>query len=107
MARRLKVSKKRRRHILDGESNGGGGHGPGRKRSGKSEFPATVTDQDIIDGVEAILNDASLYPGGVIPTSGQPVKLIGMIKTVRTVVIADPANNGVRTAWPDGVPPNP
>jgi hypothetical protein len=104
--RRLKVTKARRKHILDGDKSGGG-HGPGRKTPGKSEFPLILTDDDIIDGIETILNDAAAYPGGVIPATGPPVKLLGKINGVRTVVIADPAKNGVRTAWPDGVKPNP
>jgi len=61
----------------------------------------------MISAVEAMLNDPTLYPGGTIPTAGPPVKLVGMIKTVRTVVIADPARNGVLTAYPDGVERNP
>jgi hypothetical protein len=105
--RRLKVSKKMRRHILKGDQSGSGGHGPGRRKSGKSEFPATLSDQDIIEGIEAIANDPSLYPGRAIPKAGPPIKLIGLIKDVRTVVIADPANDGVRTAWPEDAKRNP
>jgi hypothetical protein len=103
---RLTVTPQRRRHILDGDLTGGG-HGPGRGISGKSEFPATLSDDDIINGIEAILNDPAMYPGGAIPTSGPAVKLVGMIGQVPTVVIADPPNRGVRTAYPHNVKPNP
>ena len=52
----IRVSPARRVHILDGDATGGG-HGPGRGISGKSEFPPTLTDDEIIAGVEAIAND--------------------------------------------------
>lgn len=54
-ARRIQsvnVSPARRKHILDGDATGGG-HGPGRKIAGKSEFPSTLTDDDIIAIVTA------------------------------------------------------
>src|SRR6266487_4383199 len=100
--RRIKVSRARRRHILDGDTTGGG-HGPGRGKSGKSEFPPILTDQEIIDGVESIANDPNNYPGGVIPSGGKPIRLIGSIKGVRSVVVADPARDDVKSAWPDSV----
>jgi hypothetical protein len=103
--RRLTVSAARRKHILDGDMTGGG-HGPGRGISGKSEFPATLTDDDIIKGIETILNDPTAYPGGRIPKSGPPLRITGMIQGVATVVIADPQNDGVKTAWPDAAPKN-
>lgn len=102
----FKISKRRRTHILDGDLTGGG-HGPGRKIKGKSEFPPTLTDQEIIDGIEAILNDANNYPNGKIPKAGPTIVLIGTIKGVRTIVVADPAKRDAKTAWPDGIPRNP
>jgi hypothetical protein len=104
--RRIRVSRARRKHILDGDATGGG-HGPGRGKAGKSEFPPTLTDQEIIDGVESIANDPNNYPGGVIPSGGKPIRLTGSIKGVRAVVIADPARDDVKSAWPDGIAPNP
>jgi hypothetical protein len=91
---------------LDGDATGGG-HGPGRKIPGKSEFPATLTDDEIIAGIEAIANDPSSYPGGVIPTTAGRFKIAGAIKGVRTTVIVDPSAAEVITAWPEGVPRNP
>src|SRR6267378_2392294 len=64
----IRVSAARRIHILDGDATGGG-HGPGRKISGKSEFPASLGDDEIIIGIEAIANDAASYPSGVMPTT--------------------------------------
>ena len=49
----------RRLHILDGDATGGG-HGPGRNISGKSEFPGSLTDGDVIDGIKDIANDLTL-----------------------------------------------
>ena len=105
-SRRLSVSAERRRHILDGDATGGG-HGPGRGISGKSEFPAALTDDQIILGVERILNDRKKYPNGIVPREGSPIVLKGDILGVPTIVIADPANGAVKTAWPEGVARNP
>jgi hypothetical protein len=102
----ITVSTARRKHILDGDATGGG-HGPGRGISGKSEFPASLSDNDLIDGIEAIANDPASYPGGVIPTSGGRCRITGTIQGVSTTVIVDPAAGEVITAWPVGVPRNP
>ncbi|HET6881451.1 MAG TPA: EndoU domain-containing protein [Pirellulales bacterium] len=108
----VNVSPPRRKHILDGDATGGG-HGPGRNISGKSEFPSTLTDDEIIAGVEAIANDPASYPG--VPTSRSPgaagrrrVVLHGVIKGVDTAVVVVPPPGGeIITAWPVGVPRNP
>jgi hypothetical protein len=102
----IKVSAARRRHILDGDATGGG-HGPGRKISGKSEFPATLSDDDVIAGIEAIANDPASYPGRAIPTAGGRFKITGDIQGVKTTVIVAPAAGEVITAWPEGTPRNP
>jgi hypothetical protein len=102
----IKVTPSRRVHILDGDATGGG-HGPGRKVSGKSEFPPTLSDDEVIAGMEAIANDPAGYPGGVIPASPGRFKVSGSIKGVQTNVIVDPNAGDVITAWPEGVPRNP
>jgi hypothetical protein len=102
----IQVSPARRLHILDGDATGGG-HGSGRGISGKSEFPATLTDDEVIAGVEIIANDGAGYPGGVIPTGPGRFKIAGQIKTVKTIVIVEPAAGAIITAWPEGVPRNP
>ena len=102
----IKVSPARRRHILDGDATGGG-HGPGRKIPGKSEFPAALSDDEIIAGVEAIANDLANYPSGVIPATPGRFKVSGAIKGVKTTTVVDPAAGDVITAWPEGVPRNP
>src|SRR5213594_2729743 len=98
----IQVSAARRRHILDGDATGGG-HGPGRGISGKSEFPATFSDDEIIMGIEALANDPGSYPAGRIPTGTGRFKLTGNFKGVKTTVIAEPAAGEVITAWPEGV----
>jgi hypothetical protein len=102
----IQVSPARRIHILGGDATGGG-HGPGRGISGKSEFPATLTDDEIIAGVELIANTPASYPGGVIPSLPGDYKIAGLIKGVRTSVIVDPTAGTVVSVWPQGAPRNP
>jgi hypothetical protein len=102
----IEVSPARRTHILDGDATGGG-HGPGRKIHGKSEFPATLTDDEIIAGIEAIANDPAKYPGGMSPISPGRYRLSGTINGVKTTAIVDPAASDVISAWPEGVVRNP
>jgi hypothetical protein len=103
---KIQVTPARRIHILDGDATGGG-HGPGRRVSGKSEFPGTLTDDEIIDGVTGIANDPANYPGGVIPGAGNRVKIRGNIKGTNTTVIVDPVRKEVVTAYPNGIASNP
>jgi hypothetical protein len=83
------------------------GTGPGRKISGKSEFPATLSDDEIIAGVEQIANDPSCYPAGSIPTGPDRLKISGSVKGTRTTVIVEPGTGDVITAWPEGLSRNP
>ena len=102
----ISVSPARRRHILDGDATGGG-HGPGRSISGKSEFPVTLSDDEVILGVEAIANDPSCYPAGTIPAVPGRHKIQGDIRGVKTTVIVEPSAGEVISAWPEGVARNP
>lgn len=106
MSSRIVVTPARRTHILDGDATGGG-HGPGRGISRKSEFPAEFTDDEIIDGAEAIANDPSRYSRGIIPTGGRYVCLTGAIRGQQTRVVVDPVRKEVVTAYPLGIAPNP
>jgi Bacterial EndoU nuclease len=101
----IRVSAARRRHILDGDATGGG-HGPGRKVPGKAEFPATLTDDEVIAGVEAIANDPTCYPGGMMPTGTGRFKVSGSMKGIRTTVIVDVGAQDVITSWPEGIARN-
>ena len=104
---RLRVTPKRRIHILDGDQTGGG-HGPGRCISGKSEFPSTLTDDEIIQGIERIANDPKSYKGKVIPTKDKHA-IIGEIEGVLTKVIVQPGSirEPIITAFPINVSLNP
>jgi hypothetical protein len=47
----LRVSPERRSHVLDGDADGGGGHRHGIGNPGKTEFPASWSDEKIIDSL--------------------------------------------------------
>jgi len=102
----MKVSDKRRNHILNGDEPGGG-HGPGRGIPGKSEFPERLSDDDVINGAEDIANDPNNYPGGQIPITGPRLRIEGSIQGQPTTVIVEPGGEGIITAWPKGAPRNP
>lgn len=91
---RITVSPQRRHHILYGDQTGGGHrHGAGK---GKSEFPASWSDNEIIDLIEDIANDPncttiSLRRGGR--------KLIGVRNSVSITVVLDQAGE-IRTGYP-------
>lgn len=102
----IRVSPQRRIHILDGDATGGG-HGPGRGISGKSEFPSSLSDDQIVSGIEKIANDPGNYTGGIIPKGGKRVLLVGFINGIMTRVVIEPARQEVITAYPLNVSPNP
>ncbi|HEX2849343.1 MAG TPA: EndoU domain-containing protein [Acidimicrobiales bacterium] len=91
---RARVSNQRRRHILDGDATGGGHrHGSG---NGKSEFPATWSDDKIVRAIEAVS-----VSGRSTPSYGGKTKVVGTYEGVSirvivkrgAVVTAFPANN--------------
>ena len=47
----LRVTPERTKHILDGDANGSGGHRHGVGHPGKTEFPASWTDEKIMDNI--------------------------------------------------------
>jgi len=67
----------------------------------------TLTDDQVIAGIEAIANDPGNYPGGVIPTVFGRMKVSGHISGTKTTVIVDTAGQEVISAWPEGVSRNP
>ncbi|KAL8931189.1 MAG: hypothetical protein Q9211_007157, partial [Gyalolechia sp. 1 TL-2023] len=83
------ISDNRRKHILDGDANGsGGGHGPGRNRPNKTEFPPDWSDDRVIDDIRDVAND---------PASSRETEPDGRIKAtgsrdgvdIRVIVEAD------------------
>ena len=99
------ISDDRRKHILNGDANGsGGGHGPGRNRPNKTEFPPDWSDDRVIDAIRDVAND---------PASSRETEPDGRIKAtgsrdgvdIRGIVEAD--KRTVVTGYPTNLPRNP
>ncbi|TAG62125.1 MAG: hypothetical protein EAZ28_03450 [Oscillatoriales cyanobacterium] len=92
------INSQQRTHILDSDTTGGG-HGPGRGISGKSEFPASWSDWFQQNG----------KAGAKYTKTGNPVKwqIDGTRDGVNIRVIAEPDGRGVITAFPTNISPNP
>ena len=109
------ISSERETHILDGDATGGG-HGAGRGISGKREFPERWTDEVALDNITKVVKDPnskwtqqSGSPGAKFTKKGQPVRwrVDGTIDNVDVRVIVEPDGQGVVTAIPVSIPPNP
>jgi hypothetical protein len=93
--RQFMVSASARTHILVGDIKGGG-HRYGANR-GKSEFPLSWSDDDIIDGIEDVANDpASTRMQG----RGGRVILIGRRGSVSVTVVVELADRFIVTGFP-------
>lgn len=92
---KFSVSAAARRHILDGDANGGG-HRPGAGK-GKSEFPRNWSDDEIIDAIEDVANDPA--------SAGRPGRwgrdrYAGVRQRVLIFVVADPRTGEIVTGYP-------
>ena len=98
------MSDDRRKHILDGDDQGGGGHGAGRDRPNKTEFPSDWSDDQAINAIKDVAND----PGSLreIEADGR-IKVIGTRNGVDIRVIIEPDRKTVVTAYPTNLPRNP
>jgi len=89
-------------HILHGDSSGGGhksgggGHKSGAGR-GKSEFPASWTEIEILSRIVDVANDAN--SNLVVQPTGR-WKLRGIRQSVWITVIADPKTFAILTGFP-------
>lgn len=98
------VSDDQRKHILDGDDKGGGGHGPGRNQPNKTEFPSGWSDDQVINAVKDVAND---------PESSRRVQENGRIAVTGTrdgveiEVIIEPDKKTVVTGYPTNLPRNP
>ncbi len=82
-------------HILSGDAKGGGHRfGAGQ---GKSEFPRTWSDVEILTAITEVANDARS-----ISTPGRSGRLIflGVRQGVRIKVVADQRNRAIITGFP-------
>jgi SPP1 gp7 family putative phage head morphogenesis protein len=91
----VSVPENRARHILDGD-DGGGGHRSGTGRPGKTEFPATWSDDRILDAVRevagtGIADRPARRPGELV--------IVGEVEGVTIEVVVRPTGE-VRTAYP-------
>lgn len=96
------VSEKARKHILDGDEEGGG-HRAGTGKPGKSEFPADWSEEEIIKEISRIASDpeAKSYPS----YEGRTVKK-GSKNGINIDVVVD-ANKQVISGYPTNVRRNP
>jgi RHS repeat-associated protein len=96
------ASQKRRKHILDGDSTGGG-HRPGTGKPGKSEFPQGWSDDQIMHAISDIATDPSAFR-----KAGRGGRTIaeGMRDGINIRVIQEP-NGDIVSGFPTNVPRNP
>ncbi len=109
------INSQQRTHILDSDTTGGG-HGPGRGISGKSEFPASWSDEQIMNYISEVIQDPSSQwvqrtgqPGSKYTIAGKPVRwqIEGTRDSVNIKVIVEPDGKGIITAFPTNLPKNP
>jgi len=109
------INSQQRTHILDSDTTGGG-HGPGRGISGKSEFPARWSDQQIMNYISEVIQDPNSIwfqqngkAGAKYTKRGNPVtwQIDGTRDGVNIRVIVEPDGKGVITAFPTNISPNP
>lgn len=91
----FRVEASARRHILYGDRRGGG-HRSGAGR-GKSEFPPSWSDDDIIQAIEDVANDLA---SAAMPGRGGRLVLIGTRASVRIKVVVDPWDGFIVTGFP-------
>ncbi|MEG4344575.1 EndoU domain-containing protein [Microcoleus sp. A003_D6] len=109
------INSQQRTHILDSDATGGG-HGPGRGISGKSEFPTGWSDEQTINYISEVVKDPNSIwfqqngtPGAKYTKRGKPVKwqIDGTRNGVNIRVIVEPDGRGLITAFPTNIPLNP
>jgi hypothetical protein len=93
----------RRAHILDGDGSGGG-HRAGTGRPGKTEFPKTWTDDQIIGAIESVANDSGAFR--TTQPNGRTV-CDGLYEGQAVRVIVERDGISVVTGFPINVPTNP
>jgi hypothetical protein len=102
----IRLRPERARHILDGDS-WGGGHRHGTGRPGKAEFPASWDDERTIDHIMDVARHPDTRP---VWQPNHRWRLRGERDAVAVTVIVKP-DGGIWAAWPEegspGVTRNP
>jgi hypothetical protein len=96
------VDEKGQKHILEGEGDGRGGHRAGTGIPGKSEFPASWSDQKILEAVSDVATspNSSHMPG----PRGRTVSE-GSIDGIDIRTVSEPGR--IVTGYPTNTPRNP
>jgi hypothetical protein len=99
---RARVTPNRRKHILEGEGKGQGGHRAGTGEPGKSEFPKEWPDDKVIEEIENIANDPK------IPAEPQGDRIVkkGTLDGIDIQVVINP-NGEIVTGYPVNAARNP
>jgi len=99
------TDEKGKRHILDGDETGGG-HRAGTGKPGKSEFPAEMSDEEILNNISDVATDPnSTYSNA---TNGRTI-VTGTRDGVDIKVVIENPEKGERivTGYPTNLPRNP
>lgn len=99
-----RVSQKAETHILDGDSNGRGGHRFGTGRPGKTEFPRGWSDDKIIKAVESVANDPALSSH---LRRDRREEVRGTRDGIDILVVIERGGMEIVTAYPTNTPMNP
>ena len=98
------------------KDDGRGGHGPGRGILGKREFPKEWSDEVVLENITSVVKDPNSQwtqqtgsPGARFTKRGQPVRWIveGTIDNTDIRAIVEPDGEGIVTAYPPNIAPNP
>ena len=100
-----RVDQGRRQHILYGDpSGGGGGHKAGIGKTGKTEFPPSWTDDEIITAIEHVAND--IGSSRVVKSTGR-TECENHYNGQDIKVIVENDGVSIVTGFPINVPKNP
>ena len=96
------ASPQRRRHILDGDGTGGG-HRAGTGFPNKSEFPASMSDDQIMHHISDIATD----PAATRRSGRNGRSLVEGTREGVDFLVVQEGNGAIVTAFPTNVPRNP
>ncbi len=101
---RARVTSNGRIHILSGNKRGGG-HRAGTGKAGKSESPASWSDDKIIAEIESVANDPASKRS--TPDKRGKLEVEGSRDGVDILVVLSKDRRTIITAYPTNLPPNP